>query len=275
MSTVDLSPIQPAARRPLFFQPPAATVPVALPARTGAPVAPPATAGPLAPPPALAMPGPPPAPAQPLPLAVPAPPPGPPAPKRNKRRHPPVQPQSMERMAEVAQEKISQGERLANENIRLLRLERRANILAAKQQALYWAAKREMLGREEQNIAPCPLMSGALEKEVDLGDRNVILTVMRILLGHLTMEVTYFCFLHPHSPNFFCQNGTKRCKFLNLFSDLVHGGVFPHFGIEKTWIRIRIDLKCRIRIETITYGSKTPVQCLLFFRNFFLSRCKY
>jgi len=107
-------------------------------------------------------------------------------------------------MAEVAQEKISQGERLVNENIRLLRLKCRANILAAKQQALYWAAKREMLGRKEQNITPCPLMSGALEKEVDLGDRNVILTVRRILLGHLTMEVTYFCFLHPHSPNFFC-----------------------------------------------------------------------
>jgi hypothetical protein len=86
---------------------------------------------------------------------------------------------------------------VSDENIRLSRLSHMATVLAAQQQALYWASKREELAADRlakgqivseqfKNIVTgdCPLMNGDLAVQINLvrgdGERQVILMVMQI-----------------------------------------------------------------------------------------------
>ena len=229
MSSVDLSPILSTVRRPIFAATAAATGSALPPGPAAAPALPP---GPLAAPvlrrgtlTAAALPvGPAGAAAQPPgPLAPPVLPLGPtaaggaaPPPRRRRRLAPPVMaPQSAESVGDMAREKMRNSTRIADETIRLLRLSHRAAILAAKQEAKYWAAKRQIMvgqaiaeGQEvsvninTDDIAACPLMSGTLDAAVNpaVGDRSVkILTVLRIFLDHLTVEV-FFASLNSYLP---------------------------------------------------------------------------
>jgi hypothetical protein len=102
----------------------------------------------------------------------------------------------------MTREKSRLDRLVSAENIRLMRISHRATVQAAHQQALaaqeerlYWAAKREELAADrlakgqhvgEQITIPapadCPLLSGDLARQIDLdqGDRKVIiLTVMQ------------------------------------------------------------------------------------------------
>jgi len=96
----------------------------------------------------------------------------------------------------MAKERARLDVKVAEETVRLMRLSHCATILAAQQEALFWAFKRERLVKEsiaegqdvseQQNIdanKTCPLLTGALAADVnqDQGVRNVgMLTVIKI-----------------------------------------------------------------------------------------------
>jgi hypothetical protein len=114
----------------------------------------------------------------------------------------PVQPRNTDAVLDMTREKSRQDRLVSAKNIRLMRISHRATVQAAHQQAmaaqeecLYWAAKREELAADllakgknvgEQTVIPapadCPLLSGDLARQIDLdeGDMKVIiLTVMQ------------------------------------------------------------------------------------------------
>ena len=120
--------------------------------------------------------------------------------RRRRRRAPvppPTAPKGTEALAEMAVAKSRLDKCVSDENIRLSRLSHMATVLAAQQQALYWASKREELAADRlakgqivseqfKNIVTgdCPLMNGDLAVQINLvrgdGERQVILMVMQI-----------------------------------------------------------------------------------------------
>ncbi len=120
--------------------------------------------------------------------------------RRRRRRAPvppPTAPKGTEALAEMAVAKSRLDKSVSDENIRLSRLSHMATVLAAQQQALYWASKREELAADRlakgqivseqfKNIVTgdCPLMNGDLAVQINLvrgdGERQVILMVMQI-----------------------------------------------------------------------------------------------
>ena len=184
--------------------PPAAAAPTAAtPAVAPIPAAPiPAAPIPAAPIPAAPIPAAP-IPAAPIPAApIPAAPiPADAEQNRRRRRRapvpPPTAPKGTEALAEMAVAKSRLDKSVSDENIRLSRLSHMATVLAAQQQALYWASKREELAADRlakgqivseqfKNIVTgdCPLMNGDLAVQINLvrgdGERQVILMVMQI-----------------------------------------------------------------------------------------------
>ncbi len=106
-------------------------------------------------------------------------------------------PKSTEGLLEMARERSRLARILTSETIRLDRIGKKAQVAAAKQEALYWELKRQILVQETLaagqpvsekflNLAntDCPLLSGALTIEIDqeLGERKVVLTVMLNIL---------------------------------------------------------------------------------------------
>ena len=193
MSSWNLSPII-GVSRSLVNQLPPMSASVTTPPTAAAPTA----AAPTAATPAVA-----PIPAAPIPAApIPAAPiPADAEQNRRRRRRapvpPPTAPKGTEALAEMAVAKSRLDKSVSDENIRLSRLSHMATVLAAQQQALYWASKREELAADRlakgqivseqfKNIVTgdCPLMNGDLAVQINLvrgdGERQVILMVMQI-----------------------------------------------------------------------------------------------
>lgn len=126
------------------------------------------------------------------------------APSQTKRkrgaRKPADPPSGADTVAEMMRAKFRLDRDLALESVRLDRIAKKAMVEASRQQALYWELMRENVVTEllakgqsvsdkyKTNVTvDCPLLSGTLASEIDnveLGDREVILTVMSTFLDN-------------------------------------------------------------------------------------------